>query len=69
MWSVTVLMGSIYHVTSWDSSVSIATDIGVKNYYKFPRGTSISHFVTTQIPALTFTQLSAQQAAKSVFSD
>ena len=69
MWSVTVLMGSINHVTSRDISISIATDIGDENYYKFPRGTSITHFVTTPTQALTFTQLSAQRAAKSVFSD
>jgi len=52
-----------------DSSISIATDIGIKNYYKFPKGTSISHFITTSIPALTFTQLSTQRATKSVFSE
>jgi len=69
LWSLTVLMRSINYLMIWDSSISTATDIGVKNYYKFPRGTSISHFVTTPIPALTFTQFSAQRTTKSVFSD
>jgi hypothetical protein len=69
LWSLTVLMRSISYVMTRDSSISLATDIGVKNYYKFPRVTSISHFVTTPIPALTFAQFSAQRATKSVFSD